>query len=497
MEILTFEPTPEIERRLCFEALPAAQQAIAEAYRRHIQQAMRVAPSGRGSVGLAIADPLNCLLATVAAYDLGHDVFLCDPQWPQRNRLLREIAPVSDAKDGDWDGGEWNEQGEVAAIAPRNWAELADRANREPYIAIPTGGTTGQRRFACHTWQTLTASACGVRAAFQRDRLDSLCCLPTFHVSGLSQFVRAIVSGGRLAIASPGSIRPDRSLPAADFSSFWLSLVPTQLQRLLEVADWRDWLQQFDAIFLGGAPAWPELLDRARTEGLRLAPTFGMTETASQIATLHPDDFLAGRTGCGRAVPHAEIAIEPVGDDESRNGETGDGKTGDGETGKIGAIAIRAASLCHGYYDPATDMARPLTTERYWRSDDLGYLDRSGILHVIGRASQKLISGGENVYPEAVEAAIRATGLVADVAVCGLPDREWGQVLAAVYVLPRASQKDSSDPRALSRDVAAQIRDRLTSCLARYEIPKRWRQVAALPRNDRGKLNRAALPRLF
>jgi len=485
---LSFAPAaPDMTTRLDRTGLPDAIRTIADARRVQLLATRRTgdrAGSAAISVAISIADPLHCLGAIVAVQRLGGDAFLCDPQWPdaELSAAIEPIGPDAILRDRD-----------AAPIAPGpapRRSRRSRRTDRDPYIAIPTGGTTGQKRFACHTWATLAASAIGVRAAFQHDRIDSFCCLPTFHVSGLAQFVRAIVTGGRLALATPRAIRSDRPPPDGDFGGFWLSLVPTQLQRAIEVPEWCAWLRQFDVIFLGGAPAWPDLLDRGRNAGLRLAPTFGMTETASQIATLHPDEFLAGRVGCGRALPHAEIAIAP---DPEAAGESP--PLASGSFGEIGTIAIRARSLCHGYYDPATGRARPLSSDRYWRSDDLGYLDRDGRLYVTGRASQKLIAGGENVYPEEVEAAIRATGLVADVAVFGLPDREWGQVLAAVCVA-RGSVGDVGD--GIDRDrLVAQIRDRLTARLARYKIPKRWRLLDALPRNDRGKLDRSALPDRF
>lgn len=106
-----------------------------------------------------------------------------------------------------------------------------------------------------------------------------------------------------------------------------------------------------------------------------------------------------------------------------------------------------------------------------------------------------MITGGENVYPEEVEAAVRGTGLVRDVAVIGLPDREWGQCLAAAYV--PWPQMVSGDLSQTHDCLVEQLRDRLASKLARYKIPKHWQAIDSLPRNDRGKLDRAALALRF
>lgn len=463
-------------------------------------------------VAILVADPWECLVSAIAVHTLGCDVFLCDPNWSEAERaaVFAQIQPAVMVHDRASSRSSVQPTATArgltieSPIADRCYAtsrkvtsqsdRLISEPDRDPYWAIPTGGTSGRIRFACHTWRTLTASAIGVRDFFQRDRLNSFCCLPVFHVSGLAQVIRAIISGGQLALTQPAALRPDRTPPDRDLHSFWLSLVPTQLQRLIDRPDWLTWLQQFDVIFLGGAPAWAELLDTARSHGLRLAPTFGMTETASQVATLHPDDFLAGRTGCGRVLPHADLDISPKSDltqSRTHNPSIKPSINPSEPLHNTGLITIRARSLFQGYYDASLGMANPATAPIPWQSDDLGYFDPDGFLHIVGRASQKVITGGENVYPEEIEAAIRGTGLVRDVAVVGLPDREWGQCLAAAYVT--WEQPVSADRRNDHDRLIEQLRDRLASTLARYKIPKHWQAIEQLPRNDRGKLDRAAL----
>ncbi len=459
-------------------------------------------------VAILVADPWDCLVSAIAAHTLGCDIFLCDPSWSEAEctAVFAEIQPAVMVHDRASSRSTHRKTETSHAVAVEHLiADLCDaklqnitpqagqrisEPDRDPYWAIPTGGTSGRIRFACHTWHTLTASAIGVRDFFQCDRLNSFCCLPVFHVSGLAQFIRAIVSGGQLALTQAAALRPDQTPPDRDLHSFWLSLVPTQLQRLIDRPDWLTWLQQFNVIFLGGAPAWAELLDTARSHGLRLAPTFGMTETASQVATLHPDDFLAGRNGCGRVLPHADLTISPKSDvTQSRTHHASE------PLHNTGSIAIRARSLFHGYYDASLGTAHLATAAIPWQTDDLGYFDADGFLHIVGRASQKVITGGENVYPEEVEAAIRGTGLVRDVAVIGLPDREWGQCLAAAYVpWPQAASDDQINDH---DRLIEQLRDRLTSTLAHYKIPKHWQAIEQLPRNDRGKLDRAALALRF
>ena len=223
-----------------------------------------------------------------------------------------------------------------------------------------------------------------------------------------------------------------------------------------------QWLSRFHTVLLGGAPAWPQLLEAARRHRIRLAPTYGMTETASQISTLKPDDFLAGNNSSGQVLPHAIITIR------SPQGE----KLGDNQTG---IITISAQSLALGYYPEL------FGDSEQFQLDDLGFLDKTHYLHIVGRSSDKIITGGENVFPAEVESAILATDLVTDVCVIGLPDRHWGQVVTAVYS-PRNSQVEPAD-----------LQTAIQEKLSKFKQPKYWVAVENLPRNHQGKVRRDRL----
>lgn len=333
--------------------------------------------------------------------------------------------------------------------------------NNSPLIMIPTGGTSGQLRFTIHTWKTLMTSVWGFQEYFQVSQVNSFCVLPVYHVSGLMQFFRSFTTRGKLVI------QPFKALEAGETGEinpeeFFISLVPTQLQRLLQKPKMTQWLSRFPTVLLGGSPAWPELLEAARRHRIRLAPTYGMTETASQIATLKPDNFLAGNNSCGKALPHANITIcTPKGEKLANN--------------QIGTITISAESLALGYYPDL------FNEEQQFSLDDLGFLDENNDLHIVGRSSDKIITGGENVFPAQIESAILATDLVADICVIGLPDRHWGQVVTAVYI-PSNSQVESAD-----------LQTAIQEKLSKFKQPKYWVAVESLPRNQQGKVKRDRL----
>ena len=416
---------------------------------------------------LAESDPLCFLAGFVAACTAQCSVFLGNPQWTtaEWQQVLQLAQP-----DLVWGDGvdEW--MVELAKFKTQNskfgsaLGELTQAANSPEAktqnslssIMIPTGGSSGRIRFVIHTWETLTASVFGLQQYFQVGQINSCCVLPLHHVSGLMQFIRSFVSRGKLAVFplknwewGIDQIEPDQ---------FFLSLVPTQLQRLLQ-RDESDRLAQFHTVLLGGAPAWNELLQTSRHKGVRLSPTYGMTETASQVATLKPDAFLQGQTGCGQVLPHAQIVIrDPAGIALP--------------TGQIGTVTIQAKSLMLGYYPECFHSS-------WFETDDLGFFDAAGYLHIVGRSSQKIITGGENVFAAEVEAAIRSTQLVQDVCVVGIPDSEWGERVAAVYVPVFTTVSITEIQTALS--------DRLT----KFKQPKTWIAVEQLPRNAQGKVNYA------
>ncbi len=402
-------------------------------------------------------NPVHFLAKFMAATAAGCPVFLCNPDWVkaewqqvfdlvQPDLIWGELAAdfVTDLTDGLTVGSQ---------VEGRD-VRYIDNSNK---IMIPTGGSSGKIRFTIHTWKTLMASVQGFQEYFQLDKINSFSVLPLYHVSGLMQFVRSFTSGGKLVIM------PFKELAAnyqseIEPSEFFLSLVPTQLQRLLENSELTTWLSRFHTVLLGGAPAWDELLQQARDRCIQLALTYGMTETASQIVTLKPEEFLKGNNSCGQVLPHAKVTIR------SSEGEILNNH-------QIGKVTIQSNSLFLGYYPEI------FTNQQYFLGEDLGFFDDGGYLHIVGRSDKKIITGGENVFPSEVEAAIRVTNLVEDVCVIGLPDRYWGEVVTAIYV--------SSNPQVCQDMLQKAIADKLS----KFKHPKYWIPVESLPRNSQGKVN--------
>ena len=305
-------------------------------------------------------------------------------------------------------------------------------------ILIATGGTSGKPRFAIHSWDTLCAAA---NCLIERvgDEMQSYGILPLEHVSGLMPVVRTIVSGGKLLLG-------DKDTLAGMQEGMFLSLVPTQLQRFSKDPELVKKLRACRMIFVGGAAVEEKLLDKAQELGLPLAPCYGMTETAAMVTVLHPKEFVAGKRGCGKALPGVGIS-----------------------TGKDHRIHISTPALCQRYAGSEAVVSQPFATE------DRGILDEEGSLHILGRMDRVIITGGEKVDPEEVEAVLKEASGVQDALVVGLPDEEWGQKVIA-FVTGTTQEPET-------------LKDAAKRRLPGYKVPKQILFVQDLPLNDREKVD--------
>ncbi len=477
---------------------------------------------------IADPDPIRFLAKFLAVTAAELPVFLGNHQWGDREwQQVEELVQPNII---------WQEELLLAnKLIPRLILDLIPDSipNQIPeaqsgWIMIPTGGSSGQVKFAIHTWQTLSASVAGLQTYFQTPVINSYCVLPVYHVSGLMQFMRSLLTGGKLIITTSKHLETNESFDINP-QNYFISLVPTQLQKLLINPQTSAWLSQFRAVFLGGGAAWSGLLNQARNLQIPLALTYGMTETASQLTTLKPHDFLAGNNSCGQVLPHARIGFKvPV----SGSPPTPLQKRGEGMEVPLvkkdlgGSIAIQSNSLALGYYPHLWVASHEFVNNEFTNileTDDLGYLDPKGYLYITGRQSLMIITGGEKVFPPEVEAVILATKLVEDVCVLGLPDPYWGEIVAAVYV-PVSQEINLKVNSAIFQEaiysppfflaqrrvsagvggdhlqeyskseitivmIEAAIASHLTQHLAKYKHPKLWFPRANLPRNPQGKIN--------
>jgi O-succinylbenzoic acid--CoA ligase len=364
---------------------------------------------------------------------------------PRRARVL--VATHTDAT-VDAIRAAWHAREPIALLHPkagpdelarqRQIVETAELCDDDALILF-TSGSTGPARGVVHTRASLTAAARASEAHLGwRDDDAWLCCLPLAHAGGASIIIRCLLAGKRVILSDD---------PRAIEHASLASLVPTQLAGLLDEPAWRP-TSKLRAVLLGGAAAQRALVDRALERGVPVLSTYGLTETFGQVATAREPGALP--------TPLAGVAI---------SGGTAD---------EPALLRISSPSLASRYLDGELIAPRFVTA-------DLGFVD--DVVHVVGRADDVIITGGENVHPNQVEAVLARTRGVREAVAFGVADARWGQVVAAAVA--RAPGWD--------RDAAL---DEWHASLPPHARPRRLVEVDALPRLPSGKVDRRSLSAL-
>ncbi|GHE97851.1 O-succinylbenzoic acid--CoA ligase [Amycolatopsis deserti] len=316
-------------------------------------------------------------------------------------------------------------------------------------VIIATSGSTGEPKGVLLSAEALQASAAATHA-----RLGGpgrwLLATPANYIGGLQVLVRSMLAGQPFAVLPPGPFRAERFAEAArpvlaGDGPRYTAMVPTQLTRLLDAGGpGLDAAKAFDAIILGAAATTPALRARAAEAGVRIVPSYGMSETAS---------------GCVYdGVPLDGVDVR-IADD--------------------GRILIAGPVLTHGYR-LRPDLTAEAFDGRWFRTGDRGQL-RDGRLEVLGRLDDVINTGGVKVSAAAVERLITALPGVRETCVVGLPDAEWGQVVAAAVV---------AEGEAPSVD---ELRAAVRASAGAAAVPKRVEFVTTLPLRGPGKIDRTAV----
>ncbi|ARS91530.1 class I adenylate-forming enzyme family protein [Natrarchaeobaculum aegyptiacum] len=349
------------------------------------------------------------------------------------------------------------------------------------HLVLFTSGTSGEPKAVRLTVGNLLASATASAFRLGVDHADRwLCCLPMYHMGGLAPLVRSTLYGTTVVIQR--TFDPDataRVFEAYDVTG--VSLVPTMCKRLLE-SGWQP-PESLRFVLLGGAPASAELLERCHAADVPVYPTYGMTETASQIATATPAEALEYGGTVGQPLVVTDVTVV---DDDG----------GPVETGEIGEFVVSGPTVSPGYLDP--DHTDAAFTEHGLRTGDVGRRDDDGRLWVLNRRSDRILTGGENVDPGEVVDVLRSHPDVEDAAVVGLPDEEWGERVGSLLVPMRGrSRGDRAGVVGdLSMDAHLDFGSVLEHCddrLAGFKRPKTIAVIDALPRTASGTVDRQAV----
>jgi len=375
---------------------------------------------------------------------------LAIPPGPSALSLLAALEGVLDGRDAPVvpiPSGDLRES-ELLTRGLRVGEEIDD----DVALVIPTSGTTGTPKGAM-----LTAAALIAGASATHDRLGGpgtwLLALPAHHIAGMQELVRSSLAGTVPAELDLSAGFDVTALPAAvgDMGSGrrYASLVATQLAKALAEPAAAAALAELDAVLLGGGPAPAPVLAAASDAGIAVVRTYGSSETAG---------------GCvydGLPLDGVQVRIDS---EDSR-------------------ISIGGCTLAKGYRNPT--QPDPFTEPGWFRTDDVGAVDDSGRLSVLGRIDDAISTGGLTVLPTIVEAVLSRHPAVTDCAVFGVADDRLGQrVVAAIVVTGPAPTLE-------------ELRDFVAVSLDRTAAPRELHVVTELPRHGIGKLNRRALAQRF
>ena len=313
------------------------------------------------------------------------------------------------------------------------------------HCRVLTSGTSRDPRAIGITYGNHLWSAVGSAFNLGVEPTDRwLCCLPLYHVSGLSIVMRSVIYGTGVVVHDGFDLARVASSLEGDGVTL-ISLVTTQLVRLLEAGI--D-LLPLRAVLVGGGPVPQDVLEEAIGRGATVVQTYGLTEAASQVTTLAPEEARRKLGSAGRPLLTTHLRIQG------------------------GEILVHGPVVAPGCADE----------DGWLHTGDLGRIDEEGFLYVEDRLGDVIVSGGENVLPAEVEDVLLRHPDVADAAAVGRAEAQWQEAVEAVVVLREGAAAGSDD-----------LRRHCAESLASYKVPKRFSFVSELPRTSSGKLLRRAL----
>nr|WP_106780561.1 o-succinylbenzoate--CoA ligase [Lysinibacillus timonensis] len=331
-----------------------------------------------------------------------------------------------------------------------------------------TSGTTGYPKGVRQTVGNHQSSALASVLNIGLSEEDVwLCAVPLFHISGLSILIRSLLYGNEVKLYE--KFDKDRAVEDIAFGHVThVSLVAVMLEKVLHGLETKGWKAspKFKVVLAGGGSIPKDYLLRAQTVGISVSQTYGMTETASQTATLSSEDAIKKLGSSGKPLFFNEIKIANTNNEPYKEGE----------------ILIRGPHVTPGYVGQFANKSSKI--DGWLHTGDIGYLDEDGYLYVVDRRADLIISGGENIYPAEIENVLLAYSGIQEAGVCGIHDDTWGQVPIAFVVVTNPIEK-------------ADIYQHCLKNLAKYKVPKEIYFVEALPRNGSNKLMRRKLKDLI
>lgn len=338
--------------------------------------------------------------------------------------------------------------GELIPVFKSNWVASI----------MYTSGTTGKPKGVLQTFGNHFYSAVSSALNLGLSSADKwLCVAPIFHISGFSIIMRGLIYGMTVRLVEKFRVEEIERILANETVTI-MSVVPFMLKKLIQQQNKTNthYNSAFRCMLLGGGTIDRETLEICLQRSIPVVQCYGMTETCSQIVALRSADALLKLGSVGQPLFSTQLKLS-----------------------KDGEILLKTPALTPGYLN-LPDKLPSKMIDGWYRTGDIGHLDKEGYLYIDGRADEMLISGGENIFPQEVEQVYQRYPQINEVAVVGQNDSVWGQVPVAFVVSDR-------------RLSTTKLMNYGYEHLARYKVPQQYIFVSELPKNASGKIRRFML----
>lgn len=329
-----------------------------------------------------------------------------------------------------------------------------------------TSGTTGLPKGVQLSHGNLWWNSVNVDALVDTRRGDNnLAVAPLFHIGALNALtLRVLARGGCTLIRrtfDPRQVLRD----IQDYQIHQAFLVPAMLSAMQQTDEFQQCdISSLRALICAGAPVPPSLLEQYKVKNISVQQAWGLTETAP-FATYLPAEMTFSKAGsCGIPMPYTEVKVMDAMGEEITN------------AGEAGEFWVKGPNVTSGYWNNE-DATASAFEEGWFKTGDIGYKDEEGFFYIVDRLKDMIITGGENVYPAEVERVLSGHPDIHDVAVVGVADQQWGEIVVAVITCDSAKKPTTEE-----------IREYCEPYLARYKLPKQVVVLSELFRNGSGKL---------
>ncbi|APX71902.1 o-succinylbenzoate--CoA ligase [Companilactobacillus allii] len=346
-----------------------------------------------------------------------------------------------------------------------NYQPAAEFHNESVTSIMYTSGTTGRPKGVLQTFGNHFYSAIGTSLNLGINDRDSwVLAVPLFHISGFSIMMRSLIYGIPVYLVTSFNENYINKILINERATI-ISLVPTMLKRLLnKLPSGSSYNDHFKCVMLGGGPIDNWTLLRCNMIKIPVIQSYGMTETASNVVALNFRDADKKVGSSGQPLFPVQVRITNA----KREG--------------IGDIEIKAPNVAKGYLNHQDLFDKKMTSDGFYRTGDIGYLDDESYLYIKGRKDDMIISGGENIYPEEVENTYSKVQGLENIFVVGIKNDDWGEVPVAYIMLNENANLTAEDLKGFGRDK-----------LAHYKVPKEFRLVTSVPTTASGKVLRRKL----